>query len=105
MLTIMQAMAIIPHPGIHELLPDVGNHLHGAAQPVDRAETIRPERPIPARVNEQTGVGVGGDYTSVCAVQILSVIFTSPALGDDGFETLRSTKRHYRHLRNSCERS
>lgn len=46
----LQALAIIPHSRIRLLLSDVGTHVSGPTTPLDRAEAIRPEREVCARV-------------------------------------------------------
>ena len=46
-------MAVVSHSSNIELLPHVGYHLPRTAEPVDRAETIRPTETIPAPLNEE----------------------------------------------------
>lgn len=45
-----QVVALLADLGPRQLLYDVGNHLPGATQPVDRAEAIRPEEGVSAPV-------------------------------------------------------
>lgn len=45
-----QTLAIIPHPRVRLLLPYVGHHVPRSVTPLDRAEAIRPEGEIHARV-------------------------------------------------------
>lgn len=47
-----QALAVVPHPRLRLLLSDVGNHVPRPTTPFDRAEAVRPEGELRARVGE-----------------------------------------------------
>lgn len=47
-----QALAVVPHPRLRLLLSDVGNHVPRPTTPFDRAEAVRPQGELRARVGE-----------------------------------------------------